>query len=112
MPATEVTRLVSEVTGVSVEEITGPRKRHRITRARFLTMAAQTAAHPHWALIDVAETIGIREHSTIYYGLCRYRELYDTDKFFRSQAEALGLSATIRANNERITRRRPGESDC
>lgn len=102
----ETLAAVASVTGATVDEITGQRRTNRITRARYLAMAAITQANPHWSLLDVSGVVGKADHSTIYHGLCRYRELYETDPHFRTLAESLGLKAKIRANYQVQPKRR------
>lgn len=103
---TEILDTVAAITGATVAEIVGRSRTNRIARARYLAMAAITNANPHWSLLDVSGVVGKADHSTIYHGLCRYRELYETDAHFRNMAQSLGLNAKIRANYQVQAKRR------
>ena len=96
MPPSEILAIVADVTGVSVNQITGRRRSRRVCTARFLAMAAISHAFPRWARVDVAECVGKADHGTIYHGIIRYRDLHDSCAEFRRLADALGLPYAIR----------------
>ena len=82
---------IAEATGIPALSITGPERTRRVCYARFLAMAGIRVSHPSWALVDISEAVGRGDHGTIYHGLNRYRELYDTDREFRRLALECGL---------------------
>lgn len=60
-----------------------------------MAMAMLRYHFPLLALVEIAEMMGKRDHSTMYYGICRYRELYRHNSAFRHAATKLGLPEQI-----------------
>jgi|APGre2960657404_1045060.scaffolds.fasta_scaffold28918_4 chromosomal replication initiation ATPase DnaA len=86
---------VSEATNVPVSAIKGERRVKSICAARFLAMAIMRHHFPLCSWIEIAEKLGKKDHSTIYYGVCRYHDLYQKDPVFRGLADKLGIPARV-----------------
>ena len=95
MNISDIIQRIADTTGIPYSAIIGPRRSRKVCMARFLAMGAIRIAFPHWALVDVSESLGRADHATIYHGLCRYRELWDTDQEFHRQALLCGLPQRI-----------------
>lgn len=86
-PVQRITAKASEITKVSLQDITGSRKFNLIVRARFAVYwAARTKGYSY---PRIARVLGGRDHSTVKRGYQRAEALRESDPTFKALCKAL-----------------------
>ena len=81
-----IIQTVGSVTGLSPNQITGPRRLQNITDARFIAIHF-IRKYTNMSLKHIGRSIGNRNHATIIHAINVFEELYMTDKIFREKAD-------------------------
>lgn len=77
---TDVVNAVSDVTGVSIEDMKGPRRHYDRTYARHIAVLLMREYCRDKSLPEIGRFFGNRDHTTIMYGAKRAEELIRTDE--------------------------------
>lgn len=91
MSPEEIIGEVAAVTGVPAPAITGRRRSVRVTRARFLCIAAIQSAHRDWSLQAVGALFN-RGHGTMAHAQIRHCQLLRTDRHYQALAKQVCVS--------------------
>lgn len=83
MTPAQILALVSEVTGVPVDDILSPARQRHILYPRFLAIAAIRVIYPWWTLKHLG-THFQRDFGTIRYARTRHADLLQTEPGYRS----------------------------
>ncbi len=86
MSPEEIIGEVSTITGIPAPAITGRRRTVRVTRARFLSIAAIQSAHKDWSLEAVGALFN-RGYSTMSKAQIRHCQLLRADRNYQSLAK-------------------------
>lgn len=78
---------VAEASGVSVDDIKGPRRYYGYALPRHIAMLLMQEHCPDKSLPQIGRFLGNRDHTTIMHGAKRARQLIETDERARDLYE-------------------------
>ncbi len=86
--ANHILQAVSEVTKISIEQLTGRSRKRAVAEARFIAMHEIQKAHADVNAGKIANFLK-RDRSSFPYAIRMYLQLVEVDAAFRAKAEAV-----------------------
>jgi len=80
--------VVCNVMGINQEELVSSSRKRKLSIARCI-ISYFLRKNTSLTLLEIGRMLGGRDHSTILYQVQMYKDLYDTDKSFRSLADKI-----------------------
>lgn len=96
----------AEAHGISVDRMISKSRKRECVEARYMAVERLTEEFPKWSLTEVGSKVNLGDHSTVIAAKQKFKDLYETDRFFRRTAD--NLKKVINDNIERLNNQYSG----
>jgi chromosomal replication initiation ATPase DnaA len=85
----EILTLAADLFGVTVDDLTGPRRHRHIVQARQAAAWSLRTCYPTMSMESIGQLLGGRDHSTIVHAIQRAEQLAREDAKYRERLRTL-----------------------
>lgn len=96
----------AEAHGISVDRMISKSRKRECVEARYMAVERLMEEFPKWSLSEVGSKVNLGDHSTVIAAKQKFKDLYETDRFFKRTAD--NLKKVINDNIERLNNQYSG----